>query len=268
MRSRLVTETFSRPTFTMRSPFGFLRLKNSSGVTVVPRFWRVRFTLGFSVGSAALGMALVRVSIRVGQHPAPGRFDDHAQILKLRLAAKLALYLIGACDQDRRIARATWSYADRNFFAGYLPSSVDHFANAVAVTATAKIVDPAAVAHRAESEDMRSSEIDDVDIVAQASSVGRWVVIAVDLDQGTFSCRGLKGDGNGVRFGIVIFTALLARARGIKVTQRDIAQSVCAFVPVHRSLEREFCFAVGIGRVVGRRFLDRLGYRLSVSCRG
>src|SRR5690349_4567876 len=226
MRSRLVTDTCSRPTFTSRSPFGFVRLRNSSGVTTVPRFWRDRLTLGFSCGSAALGITFLSgvsgfysgVTAWMRLHPAPGGFDDHAQILILRLPAKLAFDFVGTGDQDRWIAGATWSNPHRDIFAGDLPRGFDHFEDAVAVAAATEVVDPA-TGHRVECEYVRASEIDHVDVVAQAGAVRCRVIVAVDLYVRTFSCRRLQSDGNDVRLGIVIFTAILAGARRVEVTQ-------------------------------------------------
>src|SRR5262249_25413806 len=44
MRSRLVSETRSRSTPKIKSPFGFLRARNSSADSAVPSFWRVILT--------------------------------------------------------------------------------------------------------------------------------------------------------------------------------------------------------------------------------
>src|SRR5690349_24651270 len=47
MRSRLVTETCSRPTFMVKSPLGRSSFRNSSTFTTVPLFCFVRFTASF-----------------------------------------------------------------------------------------------------------------------------------------------------------------------------------------------------------------------------
>src|SRR6185436_11135524 len=61
------------------------------------------------------------VCVRVGQHPAPRGFDNHPQVLKLRLPAEFAFDLVGTGNQDRRITRTTWSDANGNLFPGNLP---------------------------------------------------------------------------------------------------------------------------------------------------
>src|ERR1051326_7455885 len=79
------------------------------------------------------------ISARVGREPGPGRLDDQAQVLKLRLPTKLLLDFIRAGDEHRGISSATRRYSRLDFAAGDFTRSVNYFLDGIAVTATAEV---------------------------------------------------------------------------------------------------------------------------------
>ena len=94
-------------------------------------------------------------------------------------------------------------------------------------------------------------EIDHVDVVTQARSVRRRIVLAKDRDMVAFSERHLQNERDEMRLRRVILTdrAVGECPRRIEVAQGDIAHTVRAADPLHHLLHRELCLSVRIRRV-------------------
>ena len=113
-------------------------------------------------------------------HPAPRRFGDHAEVLKLRLPAGFALILSEHQSRplDRRAAR---SHADRNVSSRYSLRRVDHVAHAVTI-ATSRVVDRAALTDIPSARMLRPREVDHVNVIANTRAVLGWIIVTINLD--------------------------------------------------------------------------------------
>ena len=113
---------------------------------------------------------------------------------------------------------------------------------------------------------MSISEIDDVDVVAQARAVRRRIVIAEDRDVIALAERDLENERDEVRLRIVILTdgAIVERTGRIEVTQRYVANAVRAADPLHHLLHRALRLAVRVRRLRRIVFHDRHALRLAV----
>ena len=117
---------------------------------------------------------------------------------------------------------------------------------------------------------MGRRQIVDVDVIANAGAVGRGIVVAENRDVFALPERHLQHDRNQVRLGRVVLAhvALRARAGGVEVTQRRVAQAVGRGVIGQRLLDDQLGEAVRIDRPL-RLFLgDRHSLRRAVGGRG
>ena len=174
--------------------------------------------------------------MRMLLHPAPGRFDDHAQILKLRFPTKLALNLFRTGDQHCRIACASWANARRNLFSRNFARRFQNLIHAVAIAAATQIVNATALVLLAsQRENVCAREIDHVNVVAHTRAVRRRIVVSIDFDELALAGSDLQRDRNQVGFLLVIFAAAFARAGGVEVTQGSEAE---VRKPPHTSASR------------------------------
>ena len=111
----------------------------------------------------ALGPSLLCVPLRVRHVPIPRHFHDRAQLRVLRRPAQLAADFVAAGDEHGRIAGATRHDTRRDRAPGDLARHVEHFLDAEAA-AIAQIVGAAALVERAQRQDMRLRQVDDVDV--------------------------------------------------------------------------------------------------------
>ena len=111
--------------------------------------------------------------------PRPGAFHDGADVLVLGLPAEGGADFFGRGDEARGIAGAAGFFDGFDVTAGDLFAGLDDFANGGAA-AGAEVVEIAL--RRAEREDVGLCEVEDVDVVAYAGAIGRFVIGAVDFD--------------------------------------------------------------------------------------
>src|SRR6267154_4109882 len=89
---------------------------------------------------------------------------------------QIALDAFRARNQDRRIARSPGHLARGNRLAGHTANSFDDFANAEAAPGT-KIVNKLVLfTQSVEHQDVRASEITDMNVVSNASAIRRRVI--------------------------------------------------------------------------------------------
>src|SRR5262245_27543320 len=148
------------------------------------------------------------VAGRKAGEPVPGGADDSVYAGELGAPAQLVLGQVGAGDQDRRVGGAARRFDGRDLTAGDAAGGRDDLAHGIAA-AVAQVVDPAAAVDRAEREDMRVGEVDDVNVVADASAVGGWIVGAVDLDPWPPPEAGLEDEWDQVALGVVVLAEAL-----------------------------------------------------------
>lgn len=69
---------------------------------------------------------------------------------------------------------------------------------------------------------MRSGEIGHMDVIANAGSIGGWIVVAENIDFFALSCRYFKHQRDQMCLRIVRFTklAVFIRPRSVEISQR------------------------------------------------
>src|SRR6266542_4588340 len=189
------------------------------------------------------------------QAPAPGGFDDVVEFAVARVPAQVAHDLVGACDQDVRVAGASRRGFGRNPLFGYLARHLYHLGHRIAA-AVAEVVYLAAFFHRVQGQRVRVSQVDDVNVVAHTCAVGSVVIFAEDVDVARSGGRDAQRVRDQVCFGGVGFAEALARAGGIEASQADVTQPVSLVVPAQHSFKRELRFSERIDRIRRRLFGD------------
>ena len=103
---------------------------------------------------------------------------------------------------------------------------------------------------------MRVSQIEDVDVIANTSSIRCVVIGSVDFDVRFFTERHLQHSRNEMRLRPMVLAEFLGCAGGIEIAQANKFQPVNFVVPAQHFLEHEFGFAVRIDRTRLRGFID------------
>src|SRR4030095_8351609 len=106
-----------------------------------------------------------------------------------------------------------------------------------------------------------------MDVVSHAGSVGRGIVVSVDVDQPSASGGRLEYQRDQMGFRIVPFAAPPACPGGVEVAQRSMTQAVSLPVPVQRALQSELGFAVRIGRIHRISLIDWLFLAVAIDRR-
>src|SRR5215471_981067 len=96
---------------------------------------------------------------------------------------------------------------------------------------------------------MCSRDINNVNVVAQASAVRSLVIVTVDAEMASLSGGGLKQEGNNMRFGIVSFSQISRSPGSIEIAQGNHAPAVSARVPVEGAFEHQLGLTVRVDRV-------------------
>src|SRR5215203_1360431 len=152
-------------------------------------------------------------------HPFPCRLDYQPEILKFRLPAQFRIYSIRAGDKHRRVTGPSLGIKRSDFPAGNFSRRLNNPVNGVAVTAAAEVKDRASLPQDFERLYVRPSEVDHVNIIADACTVAGRVIITEDLDLFTLAGRSLQYDRNEVGLGVVHFAAALARSGRDKISK-------------------------------------------------
>jgi len=105
----------------------------------------------------------------------------------------------------------------------------------------------------AQSEHMRASQIDDVDVVPNTSAVRCRVVRSEDVDGLAQSGGCLQDQGNQVRFGLMPLSdlSIRVRPRRIEIAKGHKFQTKNFMVPLQNFFEYQFGFAVRINWPLG-----------------
>src|SRR5579862_4066788 len=107
-----------------------------------------------------------------------------------------------------------------------------------------------------ENQKVGHRQVENMNVVANAGSVRRWVVRSIYRNRILSSERNLQDQGNQMRFRDVIFAVAPPSAGRVEVTQARIAQSVDTMEPVEHAFDAQLRLPVNVGRPQGRRFRD------------
>ena len=187
-----------------------------------------------------------------------------------RLPAELALRALARRAQLGRVALAARRRLPGDRPSDHAAHRVDHALHRVC-RPSADIVRcrRGAAFERRERPQVRIRQVADVNVVPQAGSVGRRIVLAEHLQR-----RAAVGRPNRQRdemdLGIVVFADLAARVRTgrVEIAQGDPPQSVRALEMRQRPLDRELGFAVRVGRMLFEGLDNRHRRRLAIDRAG
>ncbi len=135
----------------------------------------------------------------------------------------LEFFLAG--DQHCGITGAAWAQFARNLAAGDVLRRIDDFQDGEA----AAVADVEGFAGDAfdllESAEVGIGNIEDVDVIADAGSVGRGVVRAEDIDVRQAAGGGIEDAGNDVSFDAMMLAAFLGGSSGVEIAEGDVVES-------------------------------------------
>src|SRR5215207_6148833 len=179
------------------------------------------------------------VSVGMVPHPAPGVGDHGLQLRLLRLPTQLHPYLLAGGHKDRGIPRTPGRLHRLYAPPRYSPSSLYYLQDGE-TRPVAKIVDAVLSRLRpSECQEMGTSEVLDVDLVADSAGVGRRVVRAEDLHRAPLPCRP-EHERDEVGLGLVGLSETSAGTGDVKVAQAGSRQTPRLRYrpdhPVHRKL--------------------------------
>src|SRR5947199_144908 len=130
-----------------------------------------------------------------------------------------------ASDQDSRITGTARTQFAMDFAAGDALRRIDDFQDGEA----AAVADIEGFAGNAvdflESADMGIGNIEHVDVIADAGSVGSGIIRAEDIDMGQATSGGIENSGNEMSFHAMIFAALPGSSGGVEIAEAHVFES-------------------------------------------
>lgn len=203
------------------------------------------------------GSARVATAARAGE-PAPCAFDHAARVFPLGFPAEDGLGFGWVGDEFGWIAFAAWSEGEGDGFTGDFFDEFEHLEDADA-GAGAEVAGGggAAFAEMGEGVGVGLGEVEDVDVVADAGTVGGGVVVTEDGEGGDFTGDGHEGARDEVGFGFVVFAdgGVVGAAAGIEVAEHDVVDAAGADAVDEDAFEHEFAHAVGVDGCLGVGFV-------------
>ncbi len=97
-----------------------------------------------------------------------------------------------------------------------------------------------------ESAEVGIGNIEDVDVIADAGSIGRGVVRAEDIDVRQAAGGGIEDAGNDVSFDAMMLAAFLGGSSGVEIAEGDVVESGIELVIGENLFEYELGFSVGV----------------------
>src|SRR5690606_18702088 len=127
-------------------------------------------------------------------------------------------------------------------------AGVDHFAYAIPATGAEVQLESLAWLEPLQRFEVRVAEIVDVDIVANAGAVRRWIVIAEDGDPLPLAQGYLQYDWNQVRLGRMVLADITLRAGpgGVEVPQGGKAEPIGMGIVVEHVFHHQLGKAIRI----------------------
>ena len=111
---------------------------------------------------------------------------------------------------------------------------------------------------------MGISDVEYVDVIADAGSVGGGIVRAEDFDVGDHAEGGVENFGNEMGFDAVVLAALGGGAGGVEIAESGEVEASVGAIVGEDFFEAEFGFALGVDGIVGMIFGDGDGVRFAV----
>ena len=180
------------------------------------------------------------------------------------MPAEHAVKLVLAGDQDGGITGAARREFARDFGAGDFFGGVEDFEDGKA----AAIADVEGFAGDGfdgfESADVGIGDVEYVDVIADASAVGRRVIGTEDFEMRNDAESGVENFGDEMSFDAMGFAALDRSAGGVEIAKSGVMEAGVGTIVGEYFLEAELGFAIGIDGIFGVVFGDGNGVRLAV----
>src|SRR5260370_5636783 len=170
-----------------------------------------------------------------------------------------------AGHKNCRIAGAAWTQFARDFAAGDAFGGIDDLQDREAATVANVEGFTGNLADFLKRADMGIGDIEDVDVIADAGSVGRGVVSTKDIDVRQCTSGGIKNARNEMSFHAMMFAALLGGAGSVEIAEADVIESSVELVIGENLFERKLGFSVLIDRRFPMVFGNGNDFRLTVS---
>lgn len=187
-------------------------------------------------------------AIRMAAMPRPCRPDDRPQVAVRGPPALFALQLTGIRDETGGIPGASRPHDCRDASTGHLLGGLDDFAHAVSPARPDIVSEPTRLAERDQDFDMGIRKIENVDIVADAGSIGCRIVTSKNVDMWAPPLRHLEHQWDEMRLRTMVFSKISAEvgASGVEVSQYGCAYSMATLGPEKDPFADMLGFAVGI----------------------
>lgn len=183
----------------------------------------------------------------------------------LGLPTKHAVELVFAGNEYGGVAGAARREFVRDFAAGYFFGGVEDFEDGKA----AAVADVESFAGDGfdgfEGAEMGIGDVQNVDVVADASAVGGRIVGAKDFELGNRAKGGVENFGDEVSFDAMGFAAQGGSASDIEIAEGGVMKAGVGAIVREDFLEAEFRFAVGIDGILRMVLGDGNSVRLAVS---
>src|SRR5882672_4087828 len=164
-----------------------------------------------------MSSCVIRVAVGVFLLPRPGRLNDFLERRMGGFPAERFLEFFLASDEHGGITRTTWAELAGNFAAGDALRRADHFENgeAAAVADVERFAGNAV--DRFERANVGIRDVEDVDVIANASAVGGGIVRAENIDVRQIAGGGVQDARDEVRLDAMMLAELLRRAGDIEI---------------------------------------------------
>src|SRR5438477_721191 len=120
--------------------------------------------------------------------------------------------------------------------------------------------------HLSQCKQMCLSDIADVYVISQASSIWRWIVTSENLENRTTPRGNLQQQRKNVGLWLVPLTMPRDRTRSIEVTECHHAPFICQGIPFENPLKRQFALPISVHRLFGGVFKYWTGGWVAVDC--
>src|SRR6266849_6674476 len=180
------------------------------------------------------------------------------------LPAEGALEFFLTSNQNGGITGPAWPELAGNFAAGDAFGGSDHFED----RKTAAVADVEGFAGNAvdgfERADVGIRDVEDVDVIANASAVRGRIVRPENVDMSQIAGGGVQNARNEMRLDTMMFTELLRGAGGIEIAEHGIFEARIGAIVRENLFEHELGFAVRIDGSFAMVFGNGNDFRFAV----
>src|SRR6266498_1295053 len=156
---------------------------------------------------------------------------------RLLLPIPLAREFPRTCAKHSRVSRTPWHVAHRYLLAGDLFCYLNDLADGMSL-ATSDVVDSdASSIPELQCRDVRMGDVRDVHVIPNTGPIRRGIVVTINFEVRPLSGSSLQQQRNNVCLGLMIFSGVLSRARGIEISKRNCSPPVGVCIPMQDSLE-------------------------------